>query len=105
MCVSRTSALAMSAVARTTKSIRFAEEHQEVLKLLAAFDGLSAGELVLRALESFVHGRVLAYRRRSSLTELPAQRDGGRVLAFAPSRRREHEYRGRYEATDDEGST
>jgi hypothetical protein len=41
-------------MARTTKSIRFAEEHQELLKLLAAFDGLSAGELVLRALESFV---------------------------------------------------
>jgi hypothetical protein len=56
------------AVARTTKSIRFAEEHQELLKLLAAFEGLSEGELVERALESFVHGRVLAYRKTLGLS-------------------------------------
>jgi hypothetical protein len=55
-------------VARTTKSIRFAEEHQELLKLLAAFEGLSEGELVERALESFVHGRVLAYRKTLGLS-------------------------------------
>jgi hypothetical protein len=54
-------------VARTTKSIRFAEEHQELLKLLAAFEGLSEGELIERSLESFVHGRVLAYRKTLGL--------------------------------------
>jgi hypothetical protein len=55
-------------VPRTTKSIRLAEEHQELLKLLAAFESLSEGELVERALESFVHGRVLAYRKTLGLS-------------------------------------
>jgi hypothetical protein len=55
-------------VTRTTKSIRFAEEHQELLKLLAAFEGLSEGELIERALESFIHGRVLAYRKALGLS-------------------------------------
>jgi len=55
-------------MARTTKSIRFAQEHQELLKLLAAFEGLSEGELVERALESFIHGRVLAYRKTLGLS-------------------------------------
>ena len=57
-----------SNVARTTKSIRLAEEHQELLKLLAAFEHLSEGELVEQALESFVHARVLAYRKTLGLS-------------------------------------
>lgn len=55
-------------MARTTKSIRFAEEHQELLKLLAAFERLSEGELVEQALESFIHARVLAYRKTLGLS-------------------------------------
>src|SRR5580765_2745572 len=46
-------------------------------------------------------------RVSQALTELPAQRDGGRLrlLAFAPARRREDDYCSRYEATGDEGHT
>src|SRR6478752_3691360 len=51
------------------------------------------------------YSRVLRVSPAQQLMELPAQRDGGRPLAFAPSRRRKHECRGCYEATDEKGYT
>lgn len=53
---------------RPTKSIRFSEEHQELLSLLSVFEHLTEGELIEHALESYVYDRALAYRKALGLS-------------------------------------
>jgi hypothetical protein len=55
-------------MARSTKSIRFSEEHQELLELLSVFERLTEGELVERAIESYVYDRALAHRKALGLS-------------------------------------
>jgi hypothetical protein len=59
----------MAETKRTTKSIRLGSDHQDLLKLLAAFEGKSEGELVEHAIEAYLHARVLAYRESLGLTK------------------------------------
>lgn len=52
---------------KSVKSIRMSDEHQDVLRLLAAYEDTPETALVEEALELLVQSRALAYRRALGL--------------------------------------
>jgi hypothetical protein len=53
---------------RPTKSLRLSEDHQDLIRLLAAFENVGEGDLVEHALEAYLAERVISYRKTLGLS-------------------------------------
>lgn len=55
-------------MSRPTKSLRLSEDHQDLIRLLAAFENIGEGDLVEHALEAYLAERVISYRKTLGLS-------------------------------------